>query len=117
MIIRYLKSITWSLSIILVSTIIITIFNYFNILSGTILKIFEIIIPIIAIFIGSYLIGKSSVKKGYIEGLKYGGIWILILLLCNLITKNTALGDFIYFLILLLASVGASMIGINRKAS
>ena len=75
------------LGIFLSSIIILTIFNYFNILNGTILKVLELFIPLISIFIGSYKLGKTSNQKGYIEGLKYSGIWIIIFLLFNIITK------------------------------
>ena len=78
---NYLKSFIWSLGIFLLSIIILTIFNYFNILNGTILKVLELFIPLISIFIGSYKLGKTSNQKGYIEGLKYSGIWIIIFLL------------------------------------
>ncbi len=116
MLTNYLKSLVITGSIIIGSAIIMTIFNYFNILNGTALKIIEILIPIIAIFSGGYLIGKVSSKRGYIEGIKYGAIWIIILLIFNLIIKDTTLFDFIYFLILLLFSTLASMIGINKKS-
>ncbi|MGM9881944.1 MAG: TIGR04086 family membrane protein [Bacilli bacterium] len=115
MLINYLKSLVWTSAIILIGTIFITIFNYFNILTGTPMQIVEILIPIIAIFIGGYMIGKASSKKGYIEGLKYSAIWVIIFLIINLIAKDVKLGDFIYFLLLILSSVLSSMIGINRK--
>lgn len=113
--INYLKSMVYTLSIILISTILLTIFNYFNILNGITLKIIMLLIPIIGIFIGSFKIGKTSDKKGYIEGLKYGSIWILILLIINLINKKFTLLSIIYYIILLLISAFASALGINKK--
>jgi len=115
MITKYLKSLVVTSIIILISTIVITILNYFNIINGTILKVIEAIIPIISIIIGAYLIGKSSTKKGYIEGIKYSTIWILILLIINLITKNTNLFDLLYFITIIFFSIISSSIGINRK--
>ena len=67
MLMNYLKSFFWSLGIFLSSIIILTIFNYFNILNGTILKVLELFIPLISIFIGSYKLGKTSNQKGYID--------------------------------------------------
>ena len=84
MLMNYLKSFIWSLGIFLSSIIILTIFNYFNILNGTILKVLELFIPLISIFIGSYKLGKTSNQKGYIEGLKYSGIWVIIFLIFNI---------------------------------
>lgn len=113
--INYLKSMIYTISVILVSTIILTIFNYFNILNGIPLKIIMLLIPLIAVFIGSFKIGKTSNKKGFIEGLKYGIIWILLLLIINLIIKNFTLISIIYYIVILLISTFAGVLGINKK--
>lgn len=113
--INYLKSMICTLGTILIGTILLTIFNYFNILNGTLLKIIMLIIPIIGIFIGSFKIGKISSKKGYIEGLKYGVIWIILLLIINLIIKNFNITSIIYYLILIFISIIASVLGINKR--
>lgn len=112
---NYLKSFIWSLGIFISSIIILTIFNYFNILSSNIIKIIELFIPLISIFIGSYKIGKLSNKKGYIEGLKYSGVWIIIFLIFNLITNNISIIGIVYLLLLIIISVLGSILGINRK--
>lgn len=116
MLMNYLKSLAWTFGILFASTILVTIFNYFNILNGTFLKILFLIIPIISIFIGSYKLGKVSNKKGYIEGLKYGGIISFLFLIFNLITKNVTVTGVIYLIILLLVSVVSSILGINKRA-
>ena len=95
---KYLKSSIYTLCILIGSTIVITILNYFNILMGNVLKITELLIPIISIFIGSYILGKSSNNKGYIEGLKYGMAWIILFLIINLISKNFTYLSLIYYL-------------------
>ena len=115
MLMNYLKSFIWSLGIFLSSIIILTIFNYFNILNGTILKVLELFIPLISIFIGSYKLGKTSNKKRYIEGLKYSGIWIIIFLLFNIITKNITLIGILYLILMILIGVFASILGINKR--
>lgn len=112
---KYLKSSIYTLCILLGSTIIITILNYFNILMGNVLKITELLIPIISIFIGSYILGKSSNNKGYIEGLKYGIAWIILFLIINIISKNFTYLSLIYYLILIIIAIVSSIIGINRR--
>lgn len=112
---KYLKSSIYTLCILIGSTIIITILNYFNILMGNVLKITELLIPIISIFIGSYILGKSSNNKGYIEGLKYGVAWIILFLIINLISKNFTYLSLIYYLILIIIAIVSSIIGINRR--
>ena len=114
--INYLKSMLYTISTILIGTILITIFNYFNILNGIPLKIIMLIIPIVGIFIGSFIIGKISNKKGYIEGLKYGGIWIFLLLIINLIIQNFNITSIVYYIILLLISIVSGILGINNKS-
>lgn len=113
--INYLKSILYTTVTLFIGTIIITIFNYFNLLNGISHKIITLLIPIIGILIGSYLVGKTSTKKGYIEGLKYSIIWIVILLIINLITKNFSLTSIIYYFILIIISLLAGAIGINKR--
>lgn len=115
MLINYLKSFILSLIIFLSSIIILTILNYFNIVSGIILKVLELLIPLISIFIGSYKLGKTSNQKGYIEGLKYSSIWISIFLLFNIITKNLTPIIILYLLLIILISVLSSILGINKK--
>ena len=115
MLINYLKSFIWSLGIFISSIILLTIFNYFNIINETILKVIELFIPLISIFIGSYKLGKISNKKGYIEGLKYSSICIIIFLLFNIITKNITIIGIVYLLLLILISVVASILGINKR--
>ena len=112
---KYLKSSIYTLCILIVSTIVITILNYFNVLMGNVLKITELLIPIISIFIGSYILGKSSNNKGYIEGLKYGIAWIILFLIINLISKNFTYLSLIYYLILIIIAIVSSIIGINRR--
>ena len=112
---KYLKSSIYTLCILIGSTIVITILNYFNILMGNVLKITELLIPIISIFRGSYMLGKSSNNKGYIEGLKYGMAWIILFLIINLISKNFTYLSLIYYLILIIIAIVSSIIGINRR--
>jgi len=100
---------------ILISVFILTLVNYFNLLSPSVVSILKLIIPLISIFTSGYQLGKKSEKKGYLEGLKIGGLiilvfWVLILFLYEFVWKSL-----LYYLILLLTSIFSSMLGINRK--
>lgn len=101
--------------IILGSTLIITILNYFNIMNNKTISIIKFVIPMLSIIISSYRLGKSSDKKGYLEGLKFGGIIILTFIILILLLDKLELKSIIYYGILLLTSIISSMIGINRK--
>ena len=112
---KYLKSSIYTLAIIVVSTFIITILNYINIINGTVLGIIHYIIPIISVVIGAFMLGKTSSRKGYIEGLKYAGLWSVIFLIVNVFIKELNVSSIIFFVILILLGVLSSILGINRK--
>lgn len=112
---KILNSLLTFFIIIITGTLVITIFNYFNILGSNIISIMRLILTVIAMFISSYRLGKVSDKKGYLEGLKFGGIVIFIFTTLVILLDKLELRSLIYYLILLLTSVMSSMIGINRK--
>lgn len=111
----YLKSMLYTFLFILICTVILTIFNYFNILNGSFLKIFELIVVVIGVLIGSFIIGHNSSKKGYIEGIKYGSIWAILFTLMALIMRVISLGNIIYFLVIIATSAFGGILGINKK--
>lgn len=112
---NYLKSIIWFLTIIIISSILITIFHYFSIFNTKTIKIMKITLIILTMLISSFILGKKCTKKGYLEGLKFGAIIILILTLLNLILHSLSLKSIIFFSILLISSMLGSMIGINKS--
>lgn len=60
--------------------------------------------------------GKKASKKGYLEGLKIGGITVMVLLLANLIFyRSFSLVLFLYYLVLIASSTIGSILGINLK--
>ncbi len=118
---NYLKKLLFSTFITIISLIllvfIITIFNYFNITNTKVSNILLLIIPIISLIIGGVYIGKNTVKRGFLEGIKLGIIFSLIILIINLILKeNINLKDLVFYLILISSSTFGSMIGINKKS-
>lgn len=118
---KYLKnlgiSLLYIIGTILVLTFIISIFNYFNIINDKIVSIFKIIIPIISLLIGGFYMGKRSIKKGFLEGIKLGAIFSLILIIFNFLAFGNSFKFkyLLFYLILIISSVLGSMIGINRK--
>ncbi len=117
MLINYLKNIGYVVLSILVSIFIITILNYFKILTGNSVKIFELIILFISLFILGLLTGRKANKKGYLEGIKIGSIMVVIILLLNLIVfKNKfTLLNILYYPLLILTSMIGSMVGITKR--
>ena len=101
--------------IILGSTLIITILNYFNIMNNKTISTIKFVIPMLSIIISSYRLGKFSEKQGYLEGLKLGGIIIFIFIILVILLDKLEIRSMIYYGIMLLTSIISSMIGINRK--
>ena len=110
----FTKYISLSFIILLVLNLFLTLISYFNIINNT--SIFQIIFLVISLFIGSFLIGKNSKKKGWLEGLKFGLIFSLLLLILNLIFfQSFKLSSLIYFSIMIFSSILGSMIGISKR--
>lgn len=109
------KSLLYTFSTILIGILIITILNYFNIFSIKLVSISKILILVLAIFVGSFLLGIKSDKKGYFEGIKYGIIISMILAILNLIIyHNFELKDLILYTIIIICSCLGSMVGITK---
>ena len=70
----------------------------------------------IGLFVINFLNGKRTNQKGYLEGLKLGGLVILFFFIISLFTKDfISLSKIIYYGVLILISIIASSIGINFK--
>ena len=119
---NYLKkvgiSLLYIIGIIFALTMIITILNYFNIISGTLLTISKILICVISLFIGGFIIGKKSSKKGWLEGFKLSIIFLLLLLLFNYLGLGSLpeLKNIIYYSIIIASCIFGSIIGINKNS-
>lgn len=116
---KYLKKVgfacLYSISSILILTLILTIFSYFNIMGEKVVSIFKIIIPIMSLLIGGFYIGKRSNKQIVIEGLKLGVVFSVFLILLNLILSNPFKVKYIlFYLILIGSSIMGSIIGASK---
>ena len=100
---------------LLIGNILITLLSYFNIINNNITNIISFLYPLILIIINSFLLGKTTLKKGYLEGLKFGLLISIIFLLITIITNNFNPKILIYYIIIITSSTLSSMIGINHK--
>lgn len=113
---KYITYIGIAIGLLLISSLIINAFYYYELFSNNIYKIVLTFTNSIIIGLLSYFIGKSTKEKGYKEGLVFGVIIIIVLFVLSLILfQNVTLNMLVYYPILLLASVIGAMIGINRK--
>lgn len=113
---EYLKIIGIMILSFFISYLLLTILSYFNIIGNKFLSILEIITILIIMFIGGLLGGKKTNNKGWLEGLKIGLIFSLLLFIINLLfIKDFSLKSIIYYFILSIASTFGGMIGILKK--
>ncbi len=112
---KYGKSLIIILSLLIISSLIINISYYFNIINNNIIKYIKLLLSLLSFFTGGLYIGKNSLNKGYLSGLKLSIITIFILLLCGIIFNNIKISIIIYYLIIIFTIIFGSMIGINKK--
>ena len=100
---KYGLRLLYTIISILLSLLLVTSLYYFNIISNNTYKFLKIIIILINIFISSFLLGKKSIKKGYLEGIKLAIIIIPIFFILTLLVNETFnLKNIIYYLIIYL---------------
>ena len=105
---KYGLRILYTLIFICISLIISTALYYFNIINNGFYKTLKIIITLLAIFINSYILGKQSTQKGYLEGLKFSLLLISIFFILTLITKEPLkLRLLLYYIIVVITSIFA----------
>jgi putative membrane protein (TIGR04086 family) len=101
---------------LLIGNFILTLLNYFELITGGIFSIFQIILIVLITIIGGFLIGKESKQKGWLEGLKIGLIFILIMTIINLLfIKSFSFKIILYDFILLICSMVGGILGISKK--
>ena len=108
-------SILYTTISILVLTLFISILSYFNIIGDKAVSLFKIFTLIISLFIGGIYIGKKSTKKGWLEGLKLGLIFLILLIIFNLFMKTFTFKNILYYIIIIISSIFGSMVGISIK--
>ncbi|MDD2203634.1 MAG: TIGR04086 family membrane protein [Bacilli bacterium] len=112
----YLKALAYMSISILGLILILTIFHYFNLLGDKVVDITKLLIVILSVGVGGYIVGNSALQHGWLEGLKFSGIIIVIFFLLTLIFKlGLSYNTIIYYFIIMGASTIGSMIGINFK--
>jgi len=118
---KYLKNVGMDILIMtglmLIFTLLITTFSYFNWIGKNMVSISEMIIPVICLFTGGIWIGKRSTQKGWLEGIKISLIYIVLLMLLKYLGfhSHIVLKNFLYYGILMISCVFGSMIGINKR--
>lgn len=113
---KYFQSFILIFGFIFIFSFFVVLLYYFDWIGMNLYHNTMLFTPIVGVIIGGVVLGKTSTKKAYIEGLKLTSIIILVLMLLALISKTSfTLASLVYYLVLLLSAVISSMIGINLK--
>lgn len=90
---------------------------YYLLLPSKVTNIFMFSYMTIVFLVFGYARGKKIENRGFIEGLKIGFLFLILLLFFNLIIYQTEFKiiRIIYYMVLVFASVVGATIGINRK--
>lgn len=117
--IKYLKSIGYTLISIVILSLITCVFNYFGICDNNTINILKLFSVSISVIIGGIYLGKNTKNKGYIEGLKMGIIYDVILLILSILLFHRSFHKemIIYYLIIIASSILGNIIGINKKSN
>jgi len=114
---RYGKTIGIFGVFLIIFAAILSCFNVFNLMYSKSTDIVIMIGMVLSLFLIGFSYGKKAEKKGFLEGLKIGICFILLLVFINLIFYQTgfSIERIIYYTVLILSSTLGSMIGINKK--
>lgn len=111
---KYIKPLIIFLISLIIIPFILTILNLLKLETN---KTFIIIISSILMFIIGIILGRKSNNKGYLKGLLFSTISILLLTILSLIFKFTLnINSLIYYIILIVSTTFGSMLGINKKS-
>ena len=100
---------------LLLVLLLLTVLNYYQLLPDGFYSFLKLMALLCTVFIQSFSLGKKTKKKGYLEGIKYGILLILILFLVTVLFSKWQIRTLLYYLLILSTSTLGSMIGISFK--
>lgn len=110
---KFIKSILITLITFIILITITTILNYYNMIHHK--NIIMLLNAIISIFIGSFWIGKQTIKKGWLEGLKISIIISSIMLVITINLQKFTINYLVYLSIIICSGIFGSILGINKN--
>ena len=104
------------LGFLLGGSIIMSILYYF-LFSSRFVQILSIVYLTVVFFVFGFKAGHQTEAKGFLAGLKVGSLFLILLIIFNLFFSkgHFTFMNFLYYLILLFASLFGAMLGINTK--
>lgn len=115
---KYLMSMGITLLLIIVFSFILTVFNYFDVLSSNLYKTILLLFLVVSVISGSYYLGYNSDSKGYLNGIVFGILISFVFILLSLVLKEKfVMSTIIYYLIVIITSSIGGTIGINKRTT
>lgn len=114
-ILKYLKTLGLYFGSLLILSILITTFNYFDWFNPIIIKVLTLLFIVISLFIPGFYIGYNSTSKGYLEGIKIASIISIIHILISFLLKALDIKILILVVIIFVFTILGSIMGINKK--
>lgn len=107
----------FSVGLILILTFILTIFNYINFINNGVFTFFEVFNLVVSVFIGGFLVGKKALKKGWLEGIKFGLVFCFLMFLINYLgfDMNVSFKFIMFNIIILVVAMFGGMVGISFR--
>lgn len=112
---KYGMKLFYNIIELLLLILFITVLYYFNIIGDKLYSLLKLIILLFTIFINSFSLGKNTKCKGYLEGIKYGIILIILLFIPTFFLTKIEPKLIIYYFLILSSSIFGSMVGISKK--
>ena len=112
---KYLTTLLSILLSVLLVTLILTTFYYYDLISTDTYKYLKIGTLLITLLLNGVVIGKNSIKNGYLDGIKLGLLLIIFCTLVTIMNKSISIKLILYNIIILITTTFGSIIGINTK--
>lgn len=114
---NYLLSLGTCFGLLLIFSFFINVLNYFDIINRNAYKALIIFSIVFICFASSFILGFKSNSKGYLNGLIFGIIIVLLFIIISLVFKSFSYSSFIYFLVIVISSFIGGTFGINKKTT
>lgn len=98
-------------------TFILSLFSYIDFVNSGWFVFFMIFNLVLSIFIGAFIVGRGSKCKGFLEGIKFGFVVLLIISVINFLGFDStfSMKYVLFCLIILASSMLGGMVGIGFK--
>lgn len=115
---NYLRYISIFIIFELLITFFTSLLNLIGLNSG-ITQIIILVSNIILFFILNYLNASRKKKRGFLEGIMLGSIFIILMMILKLLlfNKTFSITTIIYYIILIIVSIIGGMFGVNKKST